>query len=226
MKVLVVAAHPDDEVLGAGGMMARHIAQGDDVAVLILGEGISSRYAKREMAKPQELEALKRGAKKAMAALGVKKLTFGDFPDNRFDSVDLLDLVKCIEKVKKAFKPAIIYTHHDGDLNIDHALTARAVITATRPVRTETVKKIFAFEILSSSEWNFQRSATAFKPNCYFDISKYINRKVKAFSAYTSEEGGHLHPRSEEGIRLLAQYRGLQAGMKACEAFELVREIA
>lgn len=226
MKVLVVAAHPDDEVLGAGGVMARHISAGDDVAVLILGEGVSSRYPKREMAKHEEFEALKKASKKALAALGVKNVTFGDFPDNRFDSVDLLDLVKCVESVKKKHRPQVIYTHHDGDLNIDHALTARAVITATRPVKAESVKKIYAFEILSSSEWNFQRSAAAFKPNCYFDIAKQLNQKVKAFSAYVSEDGGELHPRSERGIRLLAEYRGLQAGMKACEAFELVREIA
>lgn len=226
MNVLVVAAHPDDEVLGVGGVMARHIEAGDRVAVLILGEGISSRYPKRELAKPHEFETLKKASKKALAALGVKEVTFGDFPDNRFDSIDLLDLVKCIENVKKKYKPAVIYTHHDGDLNIDHALTARAVITATRPVKTETVKKIYAFEILSSSEWNFQRSAAAFKPNCYFDITKHLGRKIKAFSAYESEKGGDLHPRSERGIRLLAEYRGIQVGMKACEAFELVREIA
>lgn len=225
MKILVVAAHPDDEVLGAGATMARHVAKGDSVAVLILGEGVTSRYDQRNQAPASKLNALKMQSRKALEALGISKVYFSDFPDNRFDSCDLLDLVKAVEKVKREIRPEIIYTHHRGDLNIDHRLAFEAVITATRPIKSETVKKILSFEVLSSTEWNFSCSSQSFVPNVFVDVSKFLAKKLKAFKIYRSEVRSSYHPRSLEGIRTLSRWRGLQVGTQAAETFVLVREI-
>ena len=166
-KVLVVAAHPDDEVLGCGGAIARHIQEGDKVYVLILAEGITSRDAIRNKKKRTiELQKLSNSTKKSHKILGATSVKTFDLPDNRMDSVDLLDVVKIIEKEIKKINPRIIYTHHIGDLNIDHYITHRAVMTACRPEPKRSVKKIFCFEIPSSTEWQSVTSKNYFKPNC------------------------------------------------------------
>lgn len=225
-QVLVVAAHPDDEVLGAGGIMARHISKGDRVSVLILGEGITSRYPKRSMAPKKDLLALEKRSLNALRSLGIKDVTYSRLPDNRFDGQDLLDIVKIVEGVKKRVKPSVIYTHHIGDLNRDHHLTCQAVVTATRPMPGETVKRIYSFEVLSSSEWNFARPEPAFTPNVYMDITKYLAAKIRAFEMYDGEVQPDTHPRSSRGLETLAAMRGLQSGLKYAEAFQLIREIA
>lgn len=226
MNVLVVAAHPDDEVLGAGGMMQRHVAQRDQVFVLILGEGITSRYTNRAQTPKNEVRKLRTCSEKALKLLQVTKGFYRNFPDNRFDSVDLLDIIKEIESVKKQVGAQIVYTHHAGDLNIDHQITFQAVLTATRPVKTETVKQILSFEVPSSTEWNISQHNNGFFPNVYFDISNYLNKKIKALQLYSSEVKPPDHPRSSHGLKTLATWRGLQAGKKAAEAFELVRYIS
>lgn len=224
-QVLIVSAHPDDEVLGAGGVMARHVAKGDRVAVLILGEGITSRYPKRSMAPKKSLDLLEKRSRAALKSLGVHETFYFRLPDNRFDGEDLLDIVKIVESVKKKIKPSLIYTHHIGDLNRDHHLTCQAVVTATRPLPGETVKKILSFEVLSSSEWNFARPEPVFTPNIYVDISRYLAAKIKAFEMYDGEVQPATHPRSSRGIETLAALRGLQSGLKYAESFQLIREI-
>ncbi len=225
-QVLVVAAHPDDEVLGAGGMIARHISQGDRVSVLILGEGITSRYPKRSMAPKKDLALLEKRSQKALKSLGVHQTFYFRLPDNRFDGQDLLDIVKIVESVKKKVRPSVIYTHHIGDLNRDHHLTCQAVVTATRPMPGETVKKIYSFEVLSSSEWNFARPEPPFTPNVYMDITRYLRAKISAFEMYDGEVQPDTHPRSSRGIETLAALRGLQSGVKYAEAFQLIRQIS
>ena len=221
--ILIVAAHPDDEVLGCGGVITKLVQQGASVHVAILGEGVTSRYKKRKgILQGKELKKLKEYIEKASIVLGVTKTWVFNFPDNRFDTVALLDIVKAIEVVKKKVKPEIVYTHHGNDLNIDHRIVYSAVLTACRPVKGETVRKIYSFEVLSATEWNHPNF---FSPNVYIDISGFINKKIEAMKVYKSEIKQWPHPRSEEALRVLAQKRGYEVGLNFAEAFELVREI-
>lgn len=222
-KILIVVAHPDDEVLGCGGTITRLNKEGYELYTLILGEGITSRDDKRSKEKRgREIANLKEQAKKANELIGVKKVFFHDFPDNRFDTVPFLDIVKVIEKIKNQIKPEIIFTHYEKDLNIDHQITYKAVITATRPISEETVKEIYSFEILSSTEWSYPLS---FSPDMFFDISETINIKIKALEKYKTELKKYPHPRSLEGVKLIAKNRGMEVGLNYAEAFKCVRII-
>ena len=221
--ILCVAAHPDDEILGCGGTMAK-LSGDNSVYTLILGEGITSRDI-LDTEKSGGLEELKKQSEQANKILGVKKVFFEKFQDNKFDTIPLLDIIKSIEKTIQEIKPEVIFTHHYGDLNIDHQLTHRAVLTAVRPVGSPIVKKIRSFEVLSSTEWNYQNQNNVFTPNTYIDISETLNKKLEAMKVYKSEIRDYPHPRSLEGIKILAQKRGLEAGLKFAEAFMLIREI-
>jgi len=220
-KILIIAAHPDDEILGCGGSVVRLIQQGWEAYTLILGEGITSRDKERKKdLREKEIKKLREQALRANQILGVKEVFFCNFPDNRFDSVGFLDIVKEIEEVKQKINPDIVFTHSRGDLNIDHQITYKATITAFRPLPEEEVKEIYSFEILSSSEWNFPYS---FFPSAYFDISETIELKLKAMAEYTSEIREFPHPRSLEGIKIKARQRGMEVGCLCAEAFEVVR---
>ena len=222
-KILIVASHPDDEVLGCFGTVARLIKEGYEAYTLILGEGKTSRDEKRVVEnKTDEIELLNTEIHKANKAIRIKKVFIESFPDNRFDSVDLLDIVKVISKVKEEIQPSIIFTHFENDLNIDHRITYQAVITATRPMKDECVKEIYSFEILSSTEWNYPIS---FSPDIYFDISNTIDLKIDAMKEYKSELCEYPHPRSLEGIELNAKYQGMRVGKKYVEAFKCVRVV-
>lgn len=222
-KILIVVAHPDDEVLGCGGTITRLNKEGYELYTLILGEGITSRDDKRSKEKRgREIANLKEQAKKANELIGVKKIFFHDFPDNRFDTVPFLDIVKVIEKIKNQIKPEIIFTHYEKDLNIDHQITYKAVITATRPLREETVKEVYSFEIPSSTEWSYPLS---FSPDIFFDISETIDVKVKALEKYKTELKDFPHPRSLEGVKLIAKLWGMKLGLNYVEAFKCVRII-
>jgi len=222
-KILVISSHPDDEILGCGGTIARLVKEGCDVYTLILGEGITSRDKKRERAKREkEIRGLKEQIHKANKMIGFKEDFIYDFPDNRFDTVPLLDIVKVIENIKDKVKPDIIFTHYEKDLNIDHQITYRAVITATRPLPNETIKEIYSFEVLSSTEWGYPLS---FSPDVFFDISGTIDLKIKAMSEYKTELRDYPHPRSLRGVEIIARRWGLVSGKELAEAFESVREI-
>lgn len=224
-KILVIAAHPDDEVLGCGATTAKHTLQGDEVYCLILGEGITSRYYRREEANEKELKQLRLDAEQATSILGIKKVFFRDFPDNRFDTVPLLEIVKVIEEVKDEVKPDIIYTHHQGDLNIDHQITFKAMLTACRPTKDETVKEIYSFEVPSSTEWTAPDAVTYFMPNVFVDIAQTFSKKVEALKAYKSESQEYPQPRSPEAVEIMAKRWGVNAGRELVEAFRLVRWI-
>lgn len=223
--VLIVAAHPDDEILGVGATAARHAAQGDAVYALILGEGQTSRGTHREDTGKEIVDALHQNTLESARAIGFRDVFFADFPDNRFDEVDLLDIVKAVEGKIRELEPQIIYTHYSGDLNVDHQYTARAVLTATRPIGDYCVEEIYAFETLSSSEWNFDYSAQpAFCPNVFVDITEYYAQKEEAMQSYVSELCAFPHPRSLEGMDVLSKTRGMAAGMPRAEAFMLIRK--
>lgn len=224
-KVLIIAAHPDDEVLGCGGTIAKHAQHGDEVYSLILGEGITSRHSQRGRAITEELEHLKLAAEQAAKILGIKKVFFKDFPDNRFDTIPLLEIVKAIEEVKGEVKPDIIYTHHQGDLNIDHQITFKAALTACRPLKGESVKEIYSFEIPSSTEWNSPDAGTYFIPNVFVDITETFDKKIEALRAYKGESRDYPHPRSPRAVELIARRWGVSVGRELVEAFRLVRWI-
>lgn len=222
-KILVVAAHPDDEVLGCGATVARLAQEGNEVFTLILGEGVTSRDNERNAKKcAKQLSLLKNQAKKANQVLGVSDVFTFDFPDNRFDTVDFIDIVKAIEKIKNKLKPDIIFTHYANDLNIDHQIVYKALLTATRPMSGETVKQVYSFEILSSTEWAYPLQ---FSPDVFFDVKDTMDKKLKAMEQYVDELRLSGHPRSLEGIELAAKNWGIKVGLDYAEAFKTVRVI-
>ena len=220
-KVLVIAAHPDDEVLGCGATIARLVNEGYHAYTLILGEGVTSRDETRDVKKREdEIKELRKQTCEANKIIGIKKVFTHDFPDNRFDTVSLLDIVKVIERVKKETGPDIIFTHYERDLNIDHQITYKAVITATRPSNRKQVNEIYSFEVLSSTEWYYPLS---FLPDVFFDIAETLQYKLEALEVYASEVRKFPYPRSLEGIKSNAKYWGVRVGKEYVEAFKIVR---
>lgn len=235
MRVLILAAHPDDECLGAGGTIARLSAEGHAVYIAILSQGIDSRYTESPIsgdeAMQQELEKIKakgqnvRNALKAGKHLGAKCVTVDPQPDQKFDTVPLLEIVQHIAHITDKVRPEVIYTHHGGDLNQDHRAVAHATLIATRPTAECSVKAVYTYEVPSSTEWAFGMES-AFRPNVFVDISgEYLEKKIQAMKMYESERRAFPHPRSPEALRALATWRGAQAGVMAAEAFQLVRSV-
>lgn len=223
--VLVVAAHPDDEILGVGGTVKKHIERGDKVFALILGEGQTSRWQKREMADIEIVEDLHKNSYEAAKVIGFEKIFLESLPDNRFDSVDLLDVIKIVEKYIKTINPQIVYTHYGQDLNVDHRVTNQAVLTATRPIGNYSVREIYGFETVSSTEWNFGGS-NLFKPQKFVDISDNFDCKIAAMEKYRTELCEFPHPRSVQMLRALAEVRGATIGVELAEAFEVIRIVS
>ena len=225
MNVLVIGAHPDDEVLGCGGTIARLVREGNEVHVALLGEGITSRSPERSEADPDLVKELHACSRRAGDLMGVKELFLYNLPDNRFDTVPLLKIVKIVEDLINRVHPGVVYTHHGGDLNIDHVVVHRAVLTATRPMGAGPVKDLFTFEVPSSTEWSFGQFQPVFRPNVFMDVTDTLEVKVKAMQCYESESRSFPHPRSPEALRAIARRWGSMAGCEAVEAFELVRSI-
>ena len=221
-KILVVVAHPDDEVLGCGGTIAKLVDKKCKVKVLFLSDGESSRLKKIDNKKNHFRRTC---AIKAMKILGVKEFSFENFPDNEFDKISLLTITKRIEGEIKKYNPDTILTHHNSDLNIDHQITSRAVLTACRPKIKNNVKLILFFEILSSTEWNITSKKNFFNPNWYEDITKYLTTKIRAVKCYKKELRNPPHSRSVETIKALSIFRGSSSGVKNAEAFQLGRKI-
>lgn len=225
-RVLVVAAHPDDEVLGCGGTIARHADAGDQVQVLIVAEGATSRQEQRDrLQADDELSALVQAAQKAGSILGAAGVEILDLPDNRLDSLDRLDLIKRLEQRIDRHQPQVVYVHHAGDVNVDHRRLHEAVVTACRPTPNHPVRRLLSFEVASSSEWQPPGSGPAFQPNWFVDISGQWRRKREALVAYASEMRPWPHARSLEALEHLARWRGAQVGVEAAEAFFLLRQL-
>lgn len=216
-----MVAHPDDEVLGCGATIAKHVAEGDEVSVKFLTDGVSAR------GESQGEEAKKRRtmAENAASILGIHSLRFADFPDNKMDSAPLLDIVKEVEREIVESKPQRIYTHHGADLNVDHRLVYQALMTACRPLPGSSVNKIYSMEVASSTEWSAASQAERFSPNYFNDVSQFLDKKFKALDAYAKEMREFPHPRSIKAIEALARWRGATAGMLAAESFFLEREL-
>jgi LmbE family N-acetylglucosaminyl deacetylase len=216
MKVLVIAPHPDDEVLGCGGTIARYTKRGDKVYLCIVTKAYTPDWSE---------EFLKNRSKeigKANKALGIKKTYFLNYPTVKLDTVPQNELNDAISKVVKDGKPDILYIPHKGDLNKDHRLVFKSSLVATRPINHK-VKRILSYETLSETEWG--QSIEPFIPNVYVDISETLEKKIEAMKAYGSELKQYPHPRSLEVIEALAKKRGSEVGVKSAEAFILIREM-
>jgi LmbE family N-acetylglucosaminyl deacetylase len=224
-SVLIVAAHPDDEVLGCGGTIAKLAQGGAAVHVAFLADGVFSREGDKST-RQNELDARQGAAKKACQILGVKAVTFGKFSDNRMDSVVLLDVVRLVESLVAEYRPDTVFTHHAGDVNVDHRRAHEAVVTACRPQTGHPVKSLLCFEVPSSTEWQLPGSAPVFAPNWFVDVSATLERKLAALDAYAAELRAWPHPRSRRGVEHLARWRGATVGVDAAEAFLLGRQLA
>ena len=223
MNILVIAAHADDEVLGCGGTLAKYKDLGAKVNVAVLADGVSSRYADNTKYS-DDLRMRNNASREANKILGVDKVLLGDFPDNRMDSLDLLDIVQHVEDLLNEFKPDLIFTHYSNDLNIDHRIVNQAVCTACRPQNNSSVKSLLFFEVPSSTEWQIN-SQEVFSPNYFVDVSNYMSKKIKALESYSMEMRDWPHPRSIKGATYLAKWRGATVGVDSAEAFVVGRII-
>lgn len=217
-KILVVAAHPDDEALGCGGAIARHVANGDIVDLIVMTDGVSSRNGAGEEKVNKRVSALTQCSK----ILGISSLYHLNFPDNQMDSIPLLKIVRALEKLFKKLQPRVVYTHHFGDLNIDHRLTHQAVMTACRPLLKCSVHEIYGFEVISSTEWAAPKIGP-FEPNVFVNITNFLSIKLKALAAYKEELRAIPHSRSLRHTKILAHHRGYSVGVEAAEAFSAYR---
>lgn len=224
-NILVIAAHPDDEILGVGGTVAKHVDDGDIVYALILGEGQTSRKVCRDLTSQETILSLHEDSLRAAKVVGYQEVFFENLPDNRFDQVDLLDIVKKVEYYISKLQPRIVYTHHRGDLNIDHQYTFQSVLTATRPLEDNPVKEIYCFETVSSTEWNFSYGNNVFIPNMFVNVTNMLDKKKKAMQMYKSELCAPPHPRSIENLEICAKRWGSIVGKEYVEAFEMIRRI-
>ena len=218
--VLVVIAHSDDETIGAGGSLARHLNQGDKVCVVSMTDGVGSRFELEE-----EANLRKESAEQASNKIGFTWLDCGSFPDNAMDTVPLIEVVRFIEKIKKDLYPDIIYTHSAADLNIDHQIVNRAVLTAFRPNYDQKFSEIRAMEIPSSTDYSHEKTTSTFTPNLFIDIEKTWEKKLEGLQCYDKEIRQAPDSRSYEGIENLAKLRGNQVGLCYAEAFEILKKI-
>lgn len=218
MKVLVIAAHMDDETLGMGGTIARHVKMGDSVAVCVATQrAYGHRYAEKDV------RAEKNSARKAAKILGCRRLTFLDLPDERLDE-KILSVVIPLEKELLAFRPELVYTTHRGDNNQDHRAVFHATTIACRSIARHKVRRLLCYEVPSSTEQAPPFPEYAFQPNFYVNITQTLAKKLRAAQAYRRELRRFPHPRSIQGLKSLAQKRGTEIGFEAAEGFILMRD--
>lgn len=225
INTLIIAAHPDDEVLGCGGTIAKLANEGGLVHVAFLADGVFSRENSQKD-QQKELNDRRAAAQKACGILGVKSVSFGDFPDNKMDVAALLEIVKAVEELISKYQPDTLFTHHCGDVNIDHRRIHEAVVAACRPQNAHPVKRLLSFEVASSTEWQLPHSAPLFLPNYFVDISTTLEKKLAALDLYAKELRPWPHPRSRRAVEHLAHWRGSTVGVDAAEAFMLGRQLA
>ena len=222
-SIAVIAAHPDDEVLGCGGTIAKHAENGEEVNILILAEGETSRSEFKD--NKLYISKLKEIARSSAKILGANSIELLDLPDNKLDSLTRLEVIKIIEKFIKKYNPQTIYTHHSGDVNLDHQIIHHAVVTASRPLPNSNIKNLFSFEVPSSTEWQTPTSSSFFQPNYFVSIKDQWEKKRKALEMYSLEMRDWPHPRSIKSLHMLSELRGSQVGIQKAEAFISLRQI-
>ena len=223
MTILAVVAHPDDELIGVGGTLAKHVSKGEKVHVVILSKTGISRD-NNEICENYP-EKRREQARAACKKIGFESLRFHSYPENEFDTVPLLEIVQTIEDEISRVDPEIVYTHHFSDLNISHEYTCRAVMTAARPLPNSNICQVLTFETLSSTEWSSPKASNQFTPRVFVDIEDTLKQKIDALTKYEGELKQHPHPRSVENIRRNAKLWGAKAGLPAAEPFDVLYEI-
>jgi len=218
-RVLVVAAHPDDELLGLGGTIARHVSHADQVTIGLVADAGTARY------QDETIQVVRRCTLQATSQLGVSDVRFAGLADQKLDTLPILEITQWIERILQDIRPQIIYTHHRGDINRDHQVVHEATLTAARPYSTPYIERILCYETPSATEWAGPYSENYFMPNVYVDITAHLESKLKAMSAYTTELRCFPHPRSLESLQARAVYWGSIIGAAAAEPFMLVREV-
>ena len=223
-RILIIVAHPDDEVLGCGGIILKARSIGAAVSVLFLGEGVSTRFPGKEDSNKclNSINERQKSAYKCLKKLGVHDYKFYKHLCTKFDTYPLVNFVRLIEDKINLFKPNIIFTHNKSDINIDHGIVFDATEIACRPLITSKIKSIYTFEVPCSSNFKFNK---LFQPNVYINIKKYFKKKISAMKCYKKEVKNYPHPRSHQGVEIQAKYRGLQSGLEYAEAFELKRQV-
>jgi LmbE family N-acetylglucosaminyl deacetylase len=219
VKVLAVAAHPDDEILGVGGTLARHARRGDAVLAFVACCGTNLRYGAEEAAR------LRRAASEAAGILGLAEVRLGDLPDQGLDTLSLVKVVEPLEAILAEFRPDVVYSHFAGDVNRDHRILLEALAVAARPYSAPTVRRIASFETPSSTEWGGPAGLAPFAPNLFVDVSETLEAKLRAFGAYASEVRPEPHPRSAAALRARAVHWGSVVGCAAAEAFVVLRDV-
>jgi LmbE family N-acetylglucosaminyl deacetylase len=222
-RALVIAAHPDDDVLGCGATLHKLVAEGREVRVVFLGEGSTCRFTPEETAAREAAIAQRETfAKAALAVLGVTDYGFNDLACGRFDAVPIVEIAAMVEREISSYAPDTVFTHWANDVNNDHQLTFQAVLQSTRPGSPSVVRNVLSFEVLSTSEWRFVES---FQPQLFVNAEAHLAAKVAALACYETEVRDSPFPRSAEGVEAQARTRGMQAGLAAAEAFVVVRSI-
>lgn len=215
MRVLVIAPHPDDETIGAGGTIARHASEGDEVSLGIVTKAYSPPWPEGYV------ETARRQAEAAGKLLGVSRTFFLGLPTEKLNTVANIELTNALQKLVEDTKPEVIYTSSASDVNQDHRLVFDATLVAARPLPGSTVHRLLSYEVGPTARYGHAR----FRPSIFVDIETFLDRKLAAMKCYSTELREPPHPRSLEGLRLIAWERGLSVGLNAAECFELVREI-
>jgi len=215
---LIIAAHPDDEVLGCAGLIKKY-SKKEDFYVVVLSGGADNRYEKSME------DVLKQNALKANKILGTKEVFFENLPNQKMDNISILEIIKIIEEYIDKLKPNRVFTHHIGDLNKDHQVVAKATFTATRPIVGQIVKEVYSYNVPSSTEWNFIEGEKIFIPNIFIDIKNELDFKIEAMKCYTSECREYPHPRSPKSLKSHSNYWGLVCGFEYAEPFKLIRKL-
>ena len=223
-KVLIIAAHPDDEVLGVGGTVAKLSAKDIECHLLIVTDGSSSQY--RGSDKLEEIIASKkRETQNCADILGFKSIHYGGLPDMKLDAVPHVEINQVIEKVIDELQPDTVFTHFWGDVNMDHQNVYKSTLVAVRPVLGQVVKELYCYRVPSSTEWTPNKEDTMFMPNYFVDIHQYADQKYKAFACYATELREYPHPRSVQYLRETDKAAGLRVGLLSAEEFVLLRKL-
>lgn len=219
MRVLVIAAHPDDEVIGAGGTIARHVANGDQVFWCVVTEAYAPRWPEAYKA------AVRDQVEQVRQLLGIREVTFLGLPTVKLNTIPYVDLCSALQQVVDRVQPEVVYTTPRDDVNQDHRIVYEATLVATRPLPGSPVRRLLCYEIGPTSRFGLPAGSHGFSPNVFVDIEEYIDIKMKAIQCYQEELRDYPHPRSAEGLRLFARERGLSVGLGAAECFQLIREL-
>ncbi|RLC64081.1 MAG: PIG-L family deacetylase [Chloroflexi bacterium] len=219
MRVLAIAAHPDDETIGAGGAIARHVAHGDEVYWCIVTQGYSPPWSEETLAEARSQ------VDEVQEVLGFREVFLLGFPTVKLNTVPYIDLCSALQQVVDQVQPEIVYTTPRDDINQDHRIVYEATLVAARPLPGSSVRRLLCYEISTTARFGLPAGSTGFAPNVFVDISRYLEKKLEAIRCYRTELREYPHPRSVKGLRLLAEERGLNVGLQAAECFQLVREL-